>query len=261
MILRACSKINLFLKVTGILPGGFHSIETLFFPIQDPADELELRFLSDGKRMISVECGHPAVPENNGNLCWKAASLMLDALNVTDSIFIRIRKNIPVAGGMGGGSSDAAAVITGMQRQYGMLPDGGRKIALECGSDVPFFLDPVPSVGRGRGEILTPVKGLRVPEIRILPMNFPVSAKWAYSHLAEEIRNDTRSIERLIQALRNADFSSAAALLRNDLAPAVFRKFPVLELAREKFETENPGWKVQLSGSGATLFAFNACGS
>ena len=255
MLLLAPSKVNLFLRITGALPGGFHSIETLFLPLRNPADELEIRFVPDGRRNISVRCSHPAVPCGKKNLCWKAVSLTLDALKISDSIEVEIRKNIPVAGGMGGGSSDAAAVISAMQKHYGRLPDGGTEIAIACGSDVPFFLNPVASTGCGRGEKLTPVEGLKIPEIRIIPMYFPISAAWAYSHVSEKTKRDSRSLEDLIAALRSGDFSRAAALMRNDLAPAAFRKFPLLELAGKKFEAENPGWKVQLSGSGATLFA------
>ena len=255
MIISTPSKINLFLKVSGKLPNGFHAIETLFVPLAEPADELELAFSADGKGEIRVECAHPAVPCGEKNLCWKAAKLVLEALGVTDTVSILIRKNIPVAGGMGGGSSDAGAVITALQKKYGYLEDKGAAIALSCGSDVPFFLDPTPAVGMGQGEILTPVDGLHLPEIRIIPMDFPISAKWAYTHLDLETKNDPRTLDSMISALKDADFKAAAELLRNDLAPAAFRKFPLLALTKEKFESENPGWKVQLSGSGATLFA------
>ena len=258
MIVQTPSKVNLFLKVAGKLPNGFHAIETLFVPLQNPSDELELQFFPDGKQDIKVACAHPAVPCDERNLCWKAAKKVLTALGVTDSVSITIRKNIPVAGGMGGGSSDAGAVITALQKQYGFLDDNGAVIALECGSDVPFFLNPTPSAGFGQGEILTPVDGLILPEIRIIPMDFPISAKWAYQNLAPETKNDSRTLDEMIEALRAGDFKAVAELLRNDLAPAAFRKFPLLEMTRQKFEAENPGWKVQLSGSGATLFAVRA---
>lgn len=255
MIVQTPSKVNLFLKVAGKLPNGFHAIETLFVPLKTPSDELDLQFSADGKQEIKVTCAHPGVPCDERNLCWKAAKKVLSALGVTDSVSITIRKNIPVAGGMGGGSSDAGAVITALQKRYGFLDDKGFAIALECGSDVPFFLNPTPSTGFGQGEILTPVEGLILPEIRIIPMDFPISAKWAYQNLAPETKNDSRTLDEMISALRAGDFKSVAELIRNDLAPAAFRKFPLLEMTRQKFEAENPGWKVQLSGSGATLFA------
>ena len=257
MIISTPAKVNLFLKVAGKRPDGFHAIETLFIPLREYSDELELEFSADGKQEIRVSCSHPAVPENEGNLCWKAAKLTLEALGIKDSVSIQIRKRIPVAGGMGGGSSDAAAVINAIQKKYGILSDKGASIALECGSDVPFFLNPVPAVGFGRGEVLTPVEGLFLPEIRIIPMNFPISAKWAYQHIAPETKEDDRTLDEMISALRKADFSRVTGLLRNDLAPAAFRKFPLLEAVKLDFEKKNPGWKVQLSGSGATLFAVN----
>ena len=258
MILSAPAKVNLFLKVAGKLPNNFHAIETLFVPLTTVADELELHLTADGKRKISVVCDHPMVPDGEKNLCWKAAELTLNALGIRDSLHLQIRKRIPVAGGMGGGSSDAGTLIKALQQTYGFLPDGGAAIALECGSDVPFFLNPTPSTGFGRGEILTPLDGLHLPEIRIIPMDFPISAKWAYTHLAPETEGDPRRLEDMIFALRSGDFHSAAELLRNDLAPAAFRKFPLLAWTKQRFEEENPGWVVQLSGSGATLFAINS---
>ena len=255
MILSAPAKINLFLRITGKRDDGFHAIETLFLPISELADTLKIEFIPDGKRAISVKCDHPSVPCGKDNLCWKAADLILNALKVTDSIRVVIRKRIPVAGGMGGGSSDAGTLIRALQERYGFLPDLGAAAALECGSDVPFFLNPVPSIGTGRGEILTPVHGIQIPEIRIIPMNFPISAKWAYTHLAPGWKEDPRTLEDMLTALKNGNFSDAAKFLRNDLAPAVFEKFPILKHKKELFERENPDWKVQLSGSGATLFA------
>lgn len=255
MLITTPAKTNLFLKVAGKLPNGFHAIETLFIPIKEYSDELELKFFADKKQNIQVTCSNPEVPEGEGNLCWKAAKLTLEALGISDSISIRIRKKIPVAGGMGGGSSDAAAVINAIQKQYAFLPDRGSAIALTCGSDVPFFLNPVPASGLGRGEILTPAAGLILPEIRIIPMGFPISAKWAYQHISPETKEDPRTLDEMISALRAGDFRKAGELLRNDLAPAAFQKFPILKAAKEAFERNNPGWKVQLSGSGASLFA------
>lgn len=255
MIIQTPAKINLFLRVTGTLPGGFHSIETLFVPVPEFSDKLEITTVPDGKQNISVRCDLAAVPAGKDNICAAAAQKVLNVMQISDSVEIFIEKKIPLSGGMGGGSSDAAAVILALQKKYGDLPDHGKQIALECGSDVPFFLNPVASIGKGRGEILTPAENLSIPEIKIIPMNFPTSAKWAYQNLQPETEHDPRTLNDMLSVLRDGNFSAAAKLMRNDLAPAVFRKFPILELSRRDFEEKNPGWKVQLSGSGSTLFA------
>ena len=251
MKIIAKSKINLYLRVVGKRPDNYHEIETLFLPINDPADELEIEFIEDGKSNIRVT-SDVSLPEDCDNLCGKAALAVFRELGVSHSIRIFIRKRIPVTAGMGGGSSDAAAVIRSIQQKYGALPDGGFSAALSCGADVPFFLNEIPAIGRGVGEILTPVSGLKLPKIKIVPMNFPVSAAWAYKHLKAE--NDTRSLNDLIAALRAGDFPAASKLLRNDLANALWEKFPILQIEKEKLIAEGAS-AVQITGSGPTLFA------
>ena len=156
---------------------------------------------------------------------------------------------------MGGGSSDAAALLLAVQERYGFLPDRGAEVALSCGADVPFFLDPRPSVGRGLGERLTPLDGIAEPPILILPMPFPVPTPWSYRHLVRT--EDDRSIDDLIAALRKRDYEQAAHFLRNDLSEAAWRKFPLLTLAKNRLK-ELGALGVQITGSGPTLFALFA---
>lgn len=247
----AKSKINLYLRICGRRPDGYHELETLFFPLDDPADELEIEFIDDDRGEIRVS-SDASLPEDLDNLCGKAASLTCKALEIRPSVRVFIRKRIPVTGGMGGGSSDAAAVINAIQKRYGALPDGGHAVALACGADVPFFLASVPATGRGVGEKLTPVEGLRVLRIRVVPMNFPVTAAWAYKHRREN--GDARSLDSLLSSLRSGDFRTASQFLRNDLADALWEKFPVLQLEREKLLNDG-ALAVQITGSGPTLFA------
>lgn len=252
MKITAKSKINLYLRVVGERPDHYHEIETLFLPLDDPADELEIDFLEDGKGSVRVTSSDATLPEDEDNLCGKAARAVFRELGLSHSIRIFIRKRIPVAAGMGGGSSDAASVIRAIQQKYGSLPDGGFAAALSCGADVPFFLLETPAIGRGVGEELIPVSGLKLPRIRIVPMNFPVSAAWAYKHI--KVENDDRSLDDLIAALRTGDFRSASKLLRNDLANALWEKFPILRMEKEKLIAEGAA-AVQITGSGPSLFA------
>ena len=197
-IVRAVSKLNLYLRVLGKLPNGYHEIETLFLPLTTPSDELEITFRDDGKGEFEIRSDVP-LPTGRDNLCGKAADAVCSALGIRPSISINLRKRIPVAAGMGGGSSDAAALLLAVQERYGFLPDRGAEVALSCGADVPFFLDPRPSVGRGLGERLTPLDGIAEPPILILPMPFPVPTPWSYRHLVRT--EDDRSIDDLIAAL------------------------------------------------------------
>lgn len=253
-IVRAVSKLNLYLRVLGELPNGYHEIETLFLPLTTPSDELEITFRDDGKGEFEIRSDVP-LPTGRDNLCGKAADAVCSALGVRPSISVNLRKRIPVAAGMGGGSSDAAALLLAVQERYGFLPDRGAAVALSCGADVPFFLDPRPSVGRGLGERLTPLDGIAEPPILILPMPFPISTPWSYRHLVRT--EDNRSIDDLIAALRKRDYEQAAHFLRNDLSEAAWRKFPLLTLAKNRLE-ELGALGVQITGSGPTLFALFA---
>ncbi len=253
-VVRAVSKINLYLRVLGRLPSGYHEIETLFLPLNSPSDELEIAFRDDGRGELDIVSGVP-LPSGRENLCGKAAEAVCAELGIRPSIAIRLRKRIPVAAGMGGGSSDAAAVINAVQSRYGFLPDRGAAAALACGADVPFFLDPHPAIGRGLGEQLTPLDGLPEPPVLILPMPFPIPTPWSYRHRVPT--DDSRSIDTLIKALRESDYERAAHFLRNDLATAAWRKFPLLTLAADHLKRLG-ALGVQITGSGPTLFALFA---
>ncbi len=156
---------------------------------------------------------------------------------------------------MGGGSSDAAAVINAVQSKYGFLPDRGAAAALSCGADVPFFLNPLPSIGRGLGEKLTPLDDLPTPPVLIVPMPFPLSTPWSYRNIVHT--DDSRSIDDLISALRSRDYEHTAQLLRNDLATAAWNKYPLLTIAANRLK-ELGALGVQITGSGPTLFAIFA---
>lgn len=247
----APSKINLFLRICGTLPNGYHEIETLFVPLADPCDELDIEFTDDGKGEIRVSSDAP-LPKDGDNLCGRAARAVCSALGIAPSVRIFIRKRIPVAAGMGGGSSDAAAVILALQKRYGALPDGGHAAALSCGADVPLFLNPVPSIGRGIGDRLEPVENLCIPPVLICPMHFPVSTPWGYRHIKET--GDQRTLDDLLRALKSGDFEKIATLLRNDLAPALWDKFPLLHIRKEQLLAAG-ALAVQITGSGPTLYA------
>ncbi len=251
MKIAAPSKINLYLRICGTLPNGYHEIETLFVPLADPCDELDIEFIDDGRGDIHVSSDVP-LPADGDNLCGRAARAVCSALKMVPSVRIFIRKRIPVAAGMGGGSSDAAAVILAAQKQYGTLPDGGHAAALACGADVPLFLHPVPSIGRGIGDRLEPVEDLCIPPVLICPMHFPVSTPWGYRHIKQT--GDRRTLDDLLRALKSGDFEKTATLLRNDLAPALWDKFPLLHIRKEQL-LDAGALAVQITGSGPTLYA------
>ncbi len=253
--LETPGKLNLFLEIKGIRPDSYHEIETLFYPVRRVNDTITI--IPEDAPGIRISCDAQGVPEDESNLCWKAADRYCRSAGIVPSFSITLKKGIPVAAGMGGGSSDAAAVLRLLQKHFHALDDSTLlEIAVKTGADVPFFLNPVPSAGRGIGEILTPLDGIpeQLPILIAAPL-FPISAPWAYRHRNRPAASaDTRALEPLTDALRKADFPRAASLLRNDLEYAVLEKFPLLEILKRTFSTLR--CRVLVSGSGPTLFLF-----
>ncbi len=248
MTMLTPSKINLFLRVAGRRPDGYHELETLFFPLKNPCDSVRLSL--SGKGMVAED----GVPGDRSNLCMKALFAFCDAAGMDPAPFtITLKKQIPVAAGMGGGSSDAAAVLRLLQKKYPEKHVPLAELAVRIGADVPFFLQPCPAIAAGIGEKLTPVYGMpkRLPVLIAAP-GFPVSAKWAYQHRTGSENN--AELPDLISALRRRDYRAAALLLRNDLAPAVMKKFPLLRMLEDSL-TASGALRVMVSGSGPTLFA------
>ena len=147
------SKINLFLRVTGRRADGYHTVETLFLPLKSPSDELTIDF--DAAPGITFDCGVPALAGST-NLAYRAAELYAGESGIAPSWSIRLEKRIPVAAGLGGGSADAAAVLTLLERHCGAFgAERLARLARRLGADVPFFLYRRPMVGRGVGDELT----------------------------------------------------------------------------------------------------------
>jgi 4-diphosphocytidyl-2-C-methyl-D-erythritol kinase len=246
-------KINLFLEIKGKRSDSWHEILTLFYPVKALSDRVELSFGGEG---IRIECPNPGVPLDEDNLMAKAAKAFYAAAGQPcPGMTIRLEKKLPVAGGMGGGSSDAGAVLDLLQQHSGieLSPEKLAQAALSVGSDVPFFLNPVPSVGRGRGEIL---QETALPEnlpLLLIPGVFPISAAWAYRHWQDVPRSGRYDLDALLKALSAGDYAAAGGLLCNDLEGAAVRKFPLL--ARFFSLLRESGGAPLMSGSGSTVFA------
>lgn len=269
MKIKSPSKTNLFLRVIRKRSDGYHEIETIFLPLRNPSDTITLTDSKDGK--LNVTC---SVPELSGsdNLCHKAATAFAKSARIRPSWKIHIRKNIPIAAGLGGGSSDAAAVLKLLKKKYPQMISETEIITLasKIGADVPFFLNPVPSLATGIGEKLKPL-GVKceIPLVIVFP-KFPVSAKWAYEvgwfRRNRRLKTDDSvnrpylgaiskvKSEDMISAIQENDLKRIASLLRNDLAPALWQKFPILSILREAL-SEAGALGVEISGSGSSLFA------
>ena len=247
------AKINLYLDVVGKRDDGYHEIQTLFLPLAAPADTIAVTELA--QTGLELHCEHPAVPDGEGNLCRKAATAFAVAAGCEPRWHIVIEKRIPVAAGMGGGSADAAAVLQMLDElQKNVLPaERLHEIAAQLGADVPFFLNPVPALANGIGDVLRPLAVcISLPLVLVSP-GFPITAAWAYANLDRTKRPHPPSLERLQQALAAGDRDTIADCAWNALEFAAYDKFPMLEMIRELLLSKGCT-AAHVTGSGPAVF-------
>ena len=252
------SKINLSLNVLSARTDGYHEIDTIFYPLNIPSDNISLDFSPDRTTGILIRCADPDVPlDPEKNLCGRAVSAYCRAAGIpVPAVDIFLDKKIPHAGGMGGGSSDAAAILRLMNQHFSPLPDEIlAKIALSLGADVPFFLNPVPARARGTGEKISPLTGMpgSLPLVLAAP-DFPVSSKWAYEHWTFGSSLPDNNEDLLADALKKRDLLLASRFMKNSLSAPIFRKFPLLQWLRDFFRN-NGALCAEITGSGPTMFA------
>lgn len=256
--LRAFAKINLGLNVRNRRPDGYHEIFTVYQTIE-LHDRLTIH-LGQGGRGISVQCDDPQIPQGRQNLVHRACALWKRARNYHGSVQIYLEKRIPAGSGLGGGSSDAAAALLGLERLTGdQLSLASRlKLAARLGSDVPLFLWGGRVLGCGRGEEVYPLWDFsRRPCLVIFP-KYSVSTAEAYREL------DQRSNSRLTKESKRSKICSFGAWphfplefwgpAENDFEQVVFARWP--ELARLKSQLIRAGAETaSLTGSGSAVFA------
>ena len=251
--MRAGAKINLYLAITGKRPNGYHDLCTVFLPLPELADDIVLE--TNSTPGIAIQCDSPELPADSGNLCWQAADQFCRSFGVSPQVRITIRKRIPIAAGLGGGSSDAAAILLEMRRLFApAVPDQELgALAAKLGADVPFFLRPAPSLATGIGDVLTPIAVAATPPVLLAAPGFPVSAAWAYGHWQSNPKPSSPAVEDLLAALAKGDVDRIAQLTHNDLEYCLLAKFPLLRILRQRM-LDLGCLAVHVSGSGPTLF-------
>jgi len=239
------AKVNLYLKVLGRRPDGYHELVTVMQPLT-LADELEVEPAGRG---LQVECRGAELPEGPDNLVWRAALAFFAAVGIEPKARLRLKKRIPVAAGLGGGSSDAAGTLAALNALWGE-PLGRRELtelAAALGADVPFFLSPRPQVGRGLGHELAP---LDLPPYWYVLLNpgFPVSTAWVYRNL------DLEALGREGAPYRDSwEGERPESWVANDLATVTLKAHPELTLWLRRLR-ELGARVAGMSGSGPTLF-------
>ncbi|SDU22401.1 4-diphosphocytidyl-2-C-methyl-D-erythritol kinase [Verrucomicrobium sp. GAS474] len=245
----APAKINLYLKIVGKRPDGFHALETLMVPIT-VGDLLTVSLKGEGDPSVTMTCDRADLPADPTNLAWRAARLFIERFGIKEGVDIALTKRVPVGAGLGGGSSDGAHVLLALRQLTGVAASDAdlAEIAARLGSDVPFFIYRRPALCTGRGEIIEPVaawSGADTEAVQGLLVHpgFGVPTPWAYQTYAQNPQPGSQGPE----------FSFGA--LRNDLEPPVFSKYLWLPTAKEWF-TRQPGVVgAMMSGSGSSVFA------
>ena len=250
--MKAVAKTNLFLRVLGKRQDAYHELENVFVPVLGLYDDVELLPCNDG---ISFQVEGETVSAGKDNLCIRAAGAFSHASGIALNIGIYLRKRIPIAAGLGGGSSDAAAVLLLLNERYGnpLSIEQLKALASGLGADVPFFLKPEPTLGTGIGDILRPICINVKFALLIFTPCFPVPVKWTFSHLPSNLP-EKPCLNDFLEAAKGEDVHSFAQMCRNDLEAPVFRKFPLL-CAMKDCLLENGALTVHVSGSGPSLFA------
>ena len=257
MEITAYAKINLTLEVLGRRDDGYHQVRTVLQTI-DLADRLTIELAAD----LSVGCDEPAL-DGESNLVWSAAKALALRGGVTAGARIFIAKGIPVSMGLGGGSSDAAAALIGLNQIWdlGLGTQELGEVASELGSDVTFFLSGGTALAEGRGELISLLAPMPEAPVLLVCPNISVVGKTAamYSRLPLVHHSDGGITTRLIQILMGGQFvsESVAGLAYNTFEQVAYQVFPQLERIWRRLDriTANP---VRLAGAGPALFSLPA---
>lgn len=249
--IRTPAKINLSIDVTGRLENGYHTVEMIMQTIS-LSDTVTVEKKGSG---ISVYCARPYVPNDSRNIAWKAAEAFFAESPAKDGIRITINKDIPVAAGLAGGSTNAAGVLLALNRLYGE-PYGTEKlheIAKGIGADVPYCLEGGTALASGIGEKLKSLPSLpEVPVVLVKPL-FPVSTAWVYKNLNLSDLGERPKTAFLVDALESGNISRIAANMRNVLESVTLKAHPILQDIINQLLHEG-ALGSRMSGSGPTVF-------
>lgn len=248
------AKINLYLNILGKRPDGYHELETVMLPL-DFGDQMTLQLRKTG---ISMECDNPDLPTDESNLVVRAAKQLAERCHVERGVKISLEKRIPLAAGLAGGSSNAAATLLALNQLW--QADTSRStlddLAAGMGSDINFFLSSDAAICRGRGERVEPVPCKLSAAVLLVNPGIGISTKWAYEAWAKAASGLTHKLPEvslLLRALAEDDLEGVSRGLFNSLEAPSVRKFPVLQLLKDAMRAGGAAGAL-MSGSGATVF-------
>ena len=250
--IRAFSKINLILEILEKRSDGYHELRSV---MQSLAlhDCLEIKI--DGKMPFELICNDPNLPTDHRNLVTRAATYMIETFNITKPIRIDLTKRIPQGAGLGGGSSDCAAALIGINELFDLKihQQNLLKIGQQFGADVPFCVLGGTALAEGIGEKLTPLPPLPHCFVVLACQKSEVSTREVFTNWKPSIKN-TSKIPTMIKAIENNDLTKIATNLYNDLTVITNKKYNIQQLIEEMIKTG--AINATMSGSGPTVFGF-----
>lgn len=253
LTLSSPAKLNLRLDVLGKRPDGYHELLMLMERI-DLEDEIEIKVVEKG---ISLSCDDSSIPEGDANIAFRAIKEILAYSSRNVGVEVKIKKQIPIASGMGGGSSNAATVIKGVNQLLKLkLPkEKLMVIGAKLGADVPFFLFEGPAIASGIGDQLKKVK--KIPKMSLVVVNpgIPVSTEWVYKSLNVNGNGNGHNGNGKPQEIPNTfnTKKDVVKILNNDLEKVTIKEFPIIAEIK-KLLLSHGALASQMTGSGPTVF-------
>ena len=252
MRLRALAKINLGLDILRKREDGYHEVRMIMQTIQ-MYDVLKMKKVK--KPGISLSVNYPYIPSDERNLVYKAAKLLMDEFQVKEGVDICLEKFIPVAAGMAGGSSDAAAAMVGINQLFklGLSERELMDRAVNIGADVPYCIMRGTALAEGIGEKLTRIA--QIPDCFVLigKPGISVSTKMAYESLQLDKISSHPDIDGMIRDIENGELLTMTEKMGNVFEPGIIEKYPVIGEIKDLME-DNGALKAMMSGSGPTVF-------
>ena len=249
----APAKVNFGLRIVGKRPDGYHTIQTVL-QMLDLCDWLTFR--TNEKGTIRLACIPSTLPTDDSNLIVRAARLLQQTFQVQQGVEIGLHKHIPIAAGLGGGSSNAATTLLVMNHAWHLhcSPATLHRLAAQLGSDVPFFLGGPTALACGRGEVLSPVTPPPPLTGMLVNPGFGVSAGWAYEQFTGQSAATDLTMSIILEALGDHDLTSLADVMVNDLEPGVVAAHPIIRRMQEVLRAMG-AVVTFMSGSGPTIGA------
>jgi len=254
--LKAYAKINLGLDVVRRLPNGYHEVKMVMQTV-GIYDELTFEKIPEGIEVTVEAEGLPAgaVPADENNLVYKAAKQLMDKYSVAEGIHIHLKKNIPVAAGMAGGSTDAAATYRGVNRMFnlGASEEEICEMAVKVGADVPYCVKGGTALSEGIGEILTMLPDAPACHVLVAKPDIAVSTKFVYENLHADKLQYHPDIDGMVEAIGAGSLDGVTERMANVLETVTIKAYPVIAQIKELMEAHGAK-RALMSGSGPTVF-------